>query len=74
MPTRRLIAPATDLAVRLGHPAYDCIYLALASEQRLRFVTADRQLLHRILSSTDDALPHLCVHLDHLQPGGGLRA
>ncbi len=40
----RLIAPALDLAVRLGHPVYDCIYLALASDTGLPLATADARL------------------------------
>lgn len=41
LPTRALMETATELAIALGHPAYDCIYLALAIENDCRFVTAD---------------------------------
>jgi len=33
---------ALELAVEIGHPAYDCIYLALALHHRTYVVTADR--------------------------------
>jgi predicted nucleic acid-binding protein len=39
---------ALDLALRLGHPAYDCAYLALALERGLPFATADARLLRRL--------------------------
>lgn len=32
-----------DLALQLRHPAWDCGYLALALEQRIRVVTADER-------------------------------
>ena len=43
IPTRALMADALRLAVALGHPAYDCIYLALAVSRDCTFVTADRR-------------------------------
>jgi predicted nucleic acid-binding protein len=39
-----------DLARRLNHPIYDCVYLALAERERARFVTADQRLLRRAVS------------------------
>lgn len=36
---------ATDIALRLGHPAYDCFYLALAEQREARVVTADRRFV-----------------------------
>ena len=44
MPMRALLEPATRLAIALGHPAYDCIYLALAESMSCDLVTADRRL------------------------------
>jgi predicted nucleic acid-binding protein len=49
-PTEALLSRATDLARRLSHPVYDCVYLALAEQERARFVTADRRLLRRAVS------------------------
>jgi predicted nucleic acid-binding protein len=47
--TRHLLVSATALAVALGHPAYDCIYLVLAESLSCDFVTADRRLRSKIL-------------------------
>lgn len=44
-PMRPLLEPATRLAIELDHPAYDCVYLALALANGWRFVTADQRLL-----------------------------
>lgn len=41
--TRPLTAPAQGLSLMLRHPVYDCLYLALALEQGVRVVTADRR-------------------------------
>lgn len=34
---------AATLAQRLGHPVYDCLYLALAIREQTQVVTADRR-------------------------------
>ncbi|HTC12012.1 MAG TPA: type II toxin-antitoxin system VapC family toxin [Acetobacteraceae bacterium] len=47
-PTRSLLEPATRIAVELDHPAYDCLYLALAFERDCQFVTADERLLRKL--------------------------
>lgn len=39
-----LSATALSLALRLRHPVYDCMYLALALQTRASLVTADRRL------------------------------
>jgi predicted nucleic acid-binding protein len=43
VPLEELVEDATRLAVTLGHPVYDCLYLALAVREKTRLVTADRQ-------------------------------
>jgi predicted nucleic acid-binding protein len=43
-PMRNLLERATDLAIALDHPAYDCAYLALAESLSCNLVTADRRL------------------------------
>ena len=48
LPTRHLLGSATSLAVLLDHPAYDCIYLALAVERSWQFVTADSRFQRKI--------------------------
>ena len=40
---RELLEPAARLALDLGHPVYDCLYLALAMERHAPVVTADRR-------------------------------
>ena len=47
-PTRRLVEPALRLAMAMGHPAYDCFYLALAHATGCDFVTADLKLCARV--------------------------
>lgn len=49
-PTRHLLETATQMAVELNHPAYDCVYLSLAVANGWRFVTADDRLLRKIRS------------------------
>lgn len=43
-PTRPLLTRALVMAVRLQHPVYDCVYLALAERERAALVTADERL------------------------------
>ena len=49
-PMRGLLEPATKLAIALNHPAYDCIYLALAQGLSCGMVTADEQLYRKTLA------------------------
>ena len=51
VPTRSLLEATTQLAIELAHPAYDCMYLALAMERGCRFVTADDRLLRKVSES-----------------------
>jgi predicted nucleic acid-binding protein len=48
VPTRSLLAVATAIAIDLDHPAYDCLYLALAAARGCLFVTADERLLRKL--------------------------
>ena len=43
--TRPLLEKAVELALDFSHPVYDCIYLALASRERLALITADQRLV-----------------------------
>ena len=40
-PTKGLLPDAVRLSIELRHPAYDCIYLALAMAEQCPFITAD---------------------------------
>lgn len=48
LPTRHLLEAATRIAVELNHPAYDCIYLALAAERDCRLLTADERFVRKL--------------------------
>jgi len=48
LPTRSLLEPATRISIEIDHPAYDCIYLALAVEHKCQFVTADEGFLRKL--------------------------
>jgi predicted nucleic acid-binding protein len=47
-PMRAVLEAATRIAIELDHPAYDCLYLALAVENECRFVTADERFLRKL--------------------------
>lgn len=46
-----LAARALQIAAELGHPVYDCFYLALAESENASLVTADRRLIGRLAGS-----------------------
>jgi predicted nucleic acid-binding protein len=50
-PMAPLTARAAEIAMRLDHPAYDCIYLACAERVESPLVTADRRLLQAVSGS-----------------------
>jgi predicted nucleic acid-binding protein len=56
IPGADLACRATELAVKLRHPVYDCFYLALAETADCPLVTADRKFLKLISRSGSD--PH----------------
>jgi predicted nucleic acid-binding protein len=45
MPTLGLEARALEIALMLGHPVYDCVYLAMAETLETKMTTADQRLL-----------------------------
>lgn len=53
-PDDALEARALELALDLGHPVYDCVYLALAERLGRALVTADRRFL-KALGTTAQA-------------------
>ena len=46
--TRSLFESATRVSIEIAHPAYDCLYLVLAAENKCRFVTADDRFLRKL--------------------------
>ncbi len=48
VPSRTLAASALALSLDLDHPAYDCVYLALAIQRGDTFVTADSRLVRHV--------------------------
>ena len=46
--TRSLLEPATRIAIELDHPAYDCLYIALAVANGCQFVTADEGFVRKL--------------------------
>jgi predicted nucleic acid-binding protein len=48
LPMRFLFEAATRMSIEIDHPAYDCLYLALAVEKECSFVTADERFLRKL--------------------------
>jgi predicted nucleic acid-binding protein len=63
LPTRSFLEAATRLAVELDHPAYDCVYLALAVERDCRFVTADERFVRKISQRRRHRFRHRVIGL-----------
>jgi predicted nucleic acid-binding protein len=63
LPTRSSIEAATRIAIELDHPAYDCVYLALAIDNGCKFVTADERLLRKLDQSRQQALRARAISL-----------
>lgn len=64
LPTRHLLETATSLAIELNHPAYDCVYLALALDNAWRFATADDRLRRKLAeASVADRLKRIVVSM-----------
>lgn len=68
-PMRPLMERATQLAIDLDHPAYDCIYLALAQANGWQFVTADKRLLDKVQRSAN-LTAGLAISLQEAQTSG----
>lgn len=63
LPTRSLLAAATRIAIDLDHPAYDCLYLALAAANDCRFVTADQRFLRKLEQGRRDRFRERVISL-----------
>ena len=51
IPTSGVLRQATEIAIELVHPVYDCLYLACLEEQHDLFVTGDRRLFNKTRST-----------------------
>lgn len=63
VPMRLLLAESVKLAIEIDHPAYDCIYLAVALQRDLPLVTADARLVTALRESRDERLAKLVLSL-----------
>lgn len=54
---------AIELAAQLDHPAYDCLYLALALKEKIQFVTADERLIRKLHQCPDPHIKNLAIPL-----------
>ncbi|RIA45903.1 MULTISPECIES: type II toxin-antitoxin system VapC family toxin [Sphingomonadales] len=71
-PMRSLMEPAAKLAIDLDHPAYDCVYLALAMSQGWQFVTSDARFLEKVRQSSPAAAQSI-LSLKEVAGGSGER-
>jgi predicted nucleic acid-binding protein len=62
-PTRSLFEAATRMSIGLDHPAYDCLYLALAVDKECPFVTADERFLRKLNEDRKHALRGRAISL-----------
>jgi predicted nucleic acid-binding protein len=53
---------ALRLGCDLGHPVYDCAYVALAEAEEAEFLTADRELVRLLLASGSSLRAHWIGH------------
>lgn len=63
LPMRSLFEAATQMAIELDHPAYDCLYVASAVENACQFVTADERLLRKLNHSRHGKLRGRAISL-----------
>lgn len=64
IPVTFLVADALRLALLIGHPIYDCLYLALSLQTKTPMVTADRRFAAAV--RRHDQLASLVLQLDEL--------
>ena len=55
--TADAVAPATRLALDIGHPVYDCLYLVLARTHGVSLATFDERLRHAASLSNVPLVP-----------------
>jgi predicted nucleic acid-binding protein len=63
LPMLSLLEAATQISIEIGHPAYDCLYLALAIKKKCQFVTADERLLRKLHQNRHHRLRGVAISL-----------
>jgi predicted nucleic acid-binding protein len=63
LPMRSLFEAATRMSIEIDHPAYDCLYLALAVETECPFVTTDERFLRKLNEDRQHALRGRAISL-----------
>jgi predicted nucleic acid-binding protein len=63
LPMRSLFEIATRISIEVDHPAYDCVYLALAGENNCQFVTADERMLRKLNHSRNASIRRRAISL-----------
>lgn len=63
LPMRSLFEIATRISIEISHPAYDCVYLALAGEKSCQFVTADERFLRKLSHSRNANIKRRAISL-----------
>ena len=62
VPCATLAKAALAMACKIGHPAYDCFYVALAEAREAVLVTGDRALLRRVAGTRWEPLVTPLLH------------
>lgn len=70
LPTRSLLEEAARIAIALDHPAYDCLYLALAVANDCSFVTSDERFLRKLRQNRRGRLRDRAISLTEATAGG----
>lgn len=50
-PSRDYLTHASQIAFQLGHPIYDCVYLAMCEQHDMVMITADERLRTRMVGT-----------------------
>jgi predicted nucleic acid-binding protein len=67
LPMRSFLYIATQMAIMLDHPAYDCLYLAVAEAERALFVTADETLLRKLAQEPTGRFADRAISIDRIE-------
>jgi hypothetical protein len=63
LPMRFLFEAATRMSIEIDHPAYDCLYVALAVEKECSFVTADERFPRKLHQGRQPKLRRRAISL-----------